>query len=498
MSRAFWRFPAVIVVSLALILTGATLGLAEDVDRQTLGLKLNGSELVMTKFPFKRVSIANPDIADVVVLSPRNLYVYGKKVGYTNIILWEENKGKTLLDVVVSLDLTGLKERIFKLYPDQHIEVHGTETGIVLTGEVAGPSIVEQVIRLAQSYLPKEGSGESRVAGTGQSGFGITNLLRVGGHQQVMLEVKFAEVRRNSTKDWQAAMGLAGLGSDFFGALGTGTLGVGNTGGLDFNPGSLLLNFAGNAANIFVNIDNFTAALQLLESEGLARTMAEPHLVTQSGQQASFLAGGEFPVPVAQDNNTITIEYKEFGVGLVFTPVVQANGKITLKVNPSVSAVASTESIPSGIQGASFNVPNLVTRKLDATVELYDGQTVAMAGLLQDDLRESINKIPGLGDLPILGSLFRSNSYINEKTDLLVAVTPHLVNPVKEGTLTFPGEYLVPPNRWEFYFEGRLEGRRDIDQPSYFDPHPMMAPETNTANAYGLEGAFGHQPVTTR
>ena len=121
-----------------------------------------------------------------------------------------------------------------------------------------------------------------------------------------------------------------------------------------------------------------------------------------------------------------------------------------------------------------------------------------MAGLLQDDLRESINKIPGLGDLPILGSLFRSNSYINEKTDLLVAVTPHLVNPVKEGTLTFPGEYLVPPNRWEFYFEGRLEGRRDIDQPSYFDPHPMMAPETNTANAYGLEGAFGHQPVTTR
>lgn len=292
-------------------------------------------------------------------------------------------------------------------------------------------------------------------------------------------------------------MGLGGLGSDFFGALGTGVLGVGADGSYNVNPGSLLLNFADNAANIFINIDNFTAALNLLETEGLARTMAEPHLVTQSGQQASFLAGGEFPVPVAQDNNTITIEYKEFGVGLVFTPIVQGNGKITLKVNPSVSQIASTESVPSGIEGAAFNVPNLVSRKLDATVELYDGQTVAMAGLLQDNLRDSINKIPGLGDLPVLGSLFRSSSYINEKTDLLIAVTPHLVNPVKEGSLTFPGEYLVPPNAWEFYLEGRLEGRRGMDQPSYFRRHDMMDMEKKTATAYGLEGAFGHQPVTT-
>jgi pilus assembly protein CpaC len=500
---------------------------AASADRQTLEVKLGGSDLITASHPVKRVTIANPDVADVVVLSPREIYVYGKQVGYTSLILWEGGEGKTLLDVVVSLDLTSLKEKIHQLYPNDNIKVYGTETGIVLSGTVAGPEVVEQVLRLTQSYFPKEGEGGKGQQGTGRSGVGITNLLTVSGNQQIMLEVKFAEVTRNSDKEWQAALGLGKLGSDFTGAAGVGSVvqpfefpsaadvqqfgltpgpaifpggGVGQSfesiphfGNLVQFPSSLLMNFAGNPANIFVNINNFTAALRFLETEGLARVLAEPRLVTQSGQEASFLAGGEFPIPVAQDVNTITIEFKEFGVALRFTPVLLSDGKISLRVAPSVSEISSTSVIPSGIVGANFVVPNLSTRKLETNVQLHDGQTLAIAGLLQDNLRESVEKIPGLGDLPILGSLFRSTNYRQQKTDLLIAVTPHIVKPVKEGSIEFPGEYMKPPNRYEFYLEGRLEGRRDDVSAMSRHEFTGAIPASRTS---GLEGDFGYQPVS--
>lgn len=502
----------------------SSLSLATEVERQTLELKLGGSDLIKTFHPFKRVSIADPAVADVVALSPKELYVYGKKVGYTSMILWEEGKGKTLVDVVVSLDLTALKKKLHDLYPNQQIEVYGTETGVVLSGTVSGPEIVEQVIRLTQSYLPTEakGSGTSS-GGSGRSKSGITNLLKVGGIQQVMLEVKFAEVRRDSAKDWQAALGLGKLGSDFTGAAGVGQVlqpldiisgngilpgGIpaeivgGVTNGLAQDTGSLLLNFAGNAANIFVNVDNLTTALTFLEGEGLARLLAEPRLLTQSGQEASFLAGGEFPIPVQQGGTAaaaggITIEFKEFGVGLVFTPVVLSDGKISLRVAPSVTAITSSSIIPSGIEGANFIVPSLSTRKLETTVQLHDGQTLALAGLLQDNITEEVTKIPGLGDIPILGSLFRSSSFQQDKTDLLVTVTPHLVKPEKEGAISYPGEYLQPPNAFEFYLEGRLEGLRSAYASPGLPEHPFTPTPMAMESEGGMEGEVGHEPVTS-
>jgi pilus assembly protein CpaC len=493
------------------------LSFAAEAERRTLELKLGGSELIKTSHPFRRVSLADPTIADVVVLSPTEIYIFGKKVGYTSMILWEADKGKTLLDVTVSLDLTALKGKLHDLYPDQQIQVYGTETGVVLSGTVSGPEVVEQVLRLTQTYLPKESTGKKGGEGTGRSGTGITNLLKVGSIQQVMLEVKFAEVRRDSNRDWQAALGLGGLGSDFTGAAGIGsvlqpfdiisgpgllpggfpvTVQNGVIDGLAQNTGSLLLNFADNPANIFVNIDNFTAAFRFLEGEGLARLLAEPRLVTQSGQEASFLAGGEFPIPVSQDEDTITIEYKEFGVGLVFTPIVLSDGKISLRVAPSVSAITTTSVIPTGIQGADFIVPSLSTRKLESTVQLYDGQTLALAGLLQDNINESVRKIPGLGDLPILGSLFRSSSFQQEKTDLLITVTPHLIKPGRENSISYPGEYFQIPNRFEFYLEGRLEGRRSPNDPSAFGRHSFAQQMVPVSDQGGLEGEFGNQPVT--
>jgi pilus assembly protein CpaC len=505
--RPLFQGGALLLV-LFLVFSGSAFAQTEH---KTLELKMGGSDLIKTSYPFKRVSIADPSVADVVVLSPSEIYVYGKKVGYTSIMLWEAGKGRTLLDVVVSLDLTALKEKLHQLYPNQQIEVYGSETGVVLSGTVSGPEIVDQVLRLTQNFLPKAAEKGGGRRGAGRSSMTVTNLLKVGGIQQVMLEVKFAEVTRDSGKDWQAGMGLANTGN-FIGAASAGGGSVLNSGNISTNfpfpglapgaTGSLLLNFADNPANVFVNIDNFTAALNLLETEGMARILAEPRLVTQSGQEASFLAGGEFPIPVPQSGSggstTITIEYKEFGVSLRFTPVVLSDGKISLRVAPSVSEIASVSQIPSGISGATFNVPDLNTRKLETTVQLYDGQTLALAGLLQDNLREDVKKIPGLGDIPILGQLFRSTGYTRNRTDLLVAVTPHLVKPVKEGSLHFPGEKMRVPNAFEFYLEGRLEGRRSANDVSAFGQHDFSMPGPLPWKKGGLEGSFGTQPVSAQ
>jgi len=454
--------------------------------------------LIKTTAHFTQVSVANPKVADVVVLSSNELYVYGLKPGYTSLVFWDKKTGKTVLDVVVSLDLTSLKEHLHELYRGQDIGVYGTESGVVLTGTVTGPEVVDQVLRLTQAYLPKLAEDDKGVApsSTGRSGLGITNLLHVGGIQQVMLEVQFAEVTRTKGKDLQAALGLKGVGDSVTAALGVGGMSVGSNGTLTgasaVSAGSVLLNFANfatNPANIFVNIDDFTAALRLLEDEGLAKILAEPRLVTQSGQEASFLAGGEFPIPTVDAQGNVDIQFKEFGVSLQFTPTIMSNGLIGLRVAPTVSEVSSTTEITTGNNTSTFVVPNLSTRKLESTVQLYDGQTIALAGLLQDTSRGNLSKVPWLGDIPILGALFRSQAFEQSKTDLLVAVTPHLVKPMPEGSLRFPGDTMTPPGRVAYYLFGRLEGK------------PMAAPKAphdftvqgqpQEPEKGGLEGAFG-------
>jgi pilus assembly protein CpaC len=249
--------------------------------------------------------------------------------------------------------------------------------------------------------------------------------------------------------------------------------------------GDLFVNFAGlnSTANVLLNIDDFTLAMQFLESEDLARILAEPRLVTQSGQEASFLAGGEYPYQTVSDQD-VNINFKEFGVGLKFTPIVQSDGMITLRVSPSVSEITQLVETSTGPQ------PVLSSRKLNTTVNLRDGQTLALAGLLQDDLREIVTKVPMLGDIPILGTLFRSSSYQQKKTDLLIAVTPHIIKPVREGDISFPGEYVKPPNRLEFYLEGRLEGRRSAEDQSQLSQHSFGM--GSAAASGGMEGSFGH------
>jgi len=477
---------------------------AAEIERLTLDVNVGGSELVEIQQPSRKMKIliSNQDIIGARPLRANliNVYNLGKKVGYSRVTVWDDYKRevRAIIDVNVSLDVTPLKQKLHQLYPTQDIKVHSSESGIVLSGIVSGPEVMEQVLRLARTFLPPKAEGERSEEDTGKSGDGITNLMSVGGIQQVMLEVKFAEVSRTSGRDLQAAFGFDGISDSDAAAGGIGDLGVGSDGsatGATF--GSLLLNFANfadNPANIFVKISDFSAALTFLETEGLARLLAEPRLITQSGQEASFLAGGEFPIPVP-DEDGITIEYKEFGVALVFTPIVLSDGKISLRVAPSVSDISSSSSIPAGIAGADFIVPNLVTRKLETTVQLYDGQTLALGGLLQDNMRESVRQIPVLGDLPIIGALFRSTSYQQEKTDLLISVTPHLVMANKEGTIKYPGESMQLPNRYEFYLEGRLEGRRPLDDSNSSSGH-RFNPTLPTTDQGGLEGSFGYEPVT--
>ena len=493
---------------LAWLLILALPATAAETARSSLELNVGGVHIFEPTAPVTRASVTNPDIADIVILAPKELYAYGKALGGTTVILWEEGNGKRLLDISVVLDLLPLKKKLHELYPREEIKVHGSETGIVLSGTVSSPEVMEQVLRLARGFLPKIAEAKEAGSGTGISGGGITNLLKIGGIQQVLLEVKFAEVSRTSQKTFQAGLGLDGLGNDLTGALGTAAvlrpienvfvhgnfpsapegsaIFSGAIDGLIQNPGSLFMNFADNAANIFVNIDNFNAALELLETEGLARILAEPRLVTQSGKEASFLAGGEFPIPVAQELGEISITFKEFGVSLRFTPIVLDDGRISLRVAPSVSQISSASTVPAGIVGANFIVPTFSTRKLDTTVELHDGQTLALAGLLQDELREQVTKIPGLGDIPVLGALFRSSSYQQEKTDLLIAVTPRLARPVPRGTLKFPGDDMRAPGALEFYLEGRLEGKH---------PRQVAGGSAQLEKSGGLEGEFGSQPI---
>jgi len=481
--------------------------------------------------PLKRIIVGAPDMIHVDVISKDEIILVGRSMGQSKILLRDDMGNTTTLNVFVSPDVSLLKRRINQLFPNQDIKIYSNANGVILGGTVTGAEIIEQVLRVASQVLaaptgrgPKPikvgdnvkkaaekdelatviaqrqiisattgDEDEGGVASTGTSSSQIINLMKVGGPQQVMLEVKFAEVSRKSGRDLQAAFKLGGLSNDFGGAVGVNPIGIPSIGGTPSLPslaGDLFVNLAGLAgtANIFVNIDNFSLAMQFLEEESLARLLAEPRLVTLSGQEASFLAGGEFPYQTTDGNLNVSVDFKEFGVGLKFTPIVGSDGMVTLRVNPSVSEIVELVQTTTGPQ------PVLSTRKLTTTVRLRDGQTLVLAGLLQDDLREIVSKVPMLGDIPILGALFRSSSYQEKKTDLMVAVTPHIVKPVREGDISFPGEFIKAPTRMEFYLEGRLEGRRTAEDPSLLSQHSFSSEVA--LDGGGMEGDFGHTETT--
>lgn len=423
------------------------------------------SAIIEISIPVKRVSLADEEIADALVLTPQQIYLTGKVVGITRLTLWDEtDKVITFLDIEVSPEISRLKEKLHEIFPyEEDIRITATHKSISLSGTVSSTLILSQVLSLAQAYASE---GKSQ----------INNFLQVGGVHQVMLEVRIAEMSRTTRKR---------LGINFAYATQSGKFGVQRIDGLLTPTLEGPLEFATevNLLLRFLRHDTtWTFFIDAIKDEGLLKILAEPTLITLSGKTAYFLAGGEFPVPVPQSgtSDTITIEYKPFGVGLNFTPTVLSNGKISMEISPEVSELDF--SIGVNLQG--FTIPGIITRRVSTVVELADGQSFAIAGLLNDKIRENVRKYPFLGDIPIIGSLFRSSQFVKEERELIVIVTPHIVRPLDKAKQTLPIDQYIEPNDIEFYLFGRLEG---IKLPSFSASNTL-----DQKNKGGLEGKFGH------
>ena len=446
---------------------------------QSLDLTVGTSKIIETPKKFKRASLAEPEVADTIVLSTNQVYVTAKKLGTTTLTLWgQDGKVSNVLQVRVTPDVTRLKEQIHALLPDEpDIKIMASNEHITVAGNVTNVEALNKALVLAEPFAPKK----------------IMNLMQVGGVQQVMMEVKIAEMQRGLLKRLGVNFTRQQLTNNF--DVSIGTLNDLTSFEQDEQTG-VFETFVNGATNVFLGFetgkDAWTVVLDLLKQHGLSKSLAEPTLITESGQPASFLVGGEFPVPIPQTFNTLSIRFKEFGVGLKFTPTVLSKDRISLVVNPEVSEL----DFANGIQLAGFQVPSLVTRRVKTVVELGDGQSFAIAGMLQDNIRETIAKYPVLGDIPILGALFRSTSFEKNETELIVIVTPHLVKPLNVVEQTLPTDHYLEPNDFELMLMGYLEGvypENHVPRPS--EAYQVGEPKMATRVPYGkggIEGVFGH------
>jgi pilus assembly protein CpaC len=451
---------------------------------QILRLKVGHSKVLRTPFALTRISVADPDVADLILINEREIYINALAPGTTNISMWGKSRFSSAT-VTVEADLTLLKEKLHQILPKEKIGAEAAGDAIVLSGEVSGPVAQSTALALA---LPYAGGKKDKVV----------NVMHVGGVQQVMLEVRVAEINRLIAER---------IGINFNALAPQGNFGVNQINSLA-PISSLVRAFTAPGTGLSASTTTFTQGLStglsalggwtaagtlwtvfldLLKQQNLGRVLAEPNLVTTSGQKASFLAGGEFPIPVPQSGvggaATITIEFKKYGVQLDFTPVVLNDGKIAVKVHPIVSELDFSNSI--NIE--SFVVPGLLTREMDTHVEVQDGQTFSIAGLLQDTSRNIINKFPVLGDIPVLGTLFRSTQYQKKETELVALVTPHLVKPMPPGAARLPTDKWIDPSDVDVYLLGLEQGRQK--------PAPAPTPTPAPASTAPLPPGFGHQSL---
>lgn len=430
-------------------------------------IMLNKSQVLQTRVPYKRVSVAQPDIADVNPIGATSILVTGKKVGSTQIIVWDDQDRSQVMDVVVGFDLQELQDQLTKQFPTSKIEASTSGNTIMLTGRAPSLQVAEQAKLIASGYSDK-----------------VTSFIEVSGGQQVMLQVRFAEVSRAAVQN----LGFSGFITDGTFELGS-VNGAGRPvqGSTDIDAGVTVFGRGEFGAMAFEYY------LSALRQNNLLRVLAEPNLVTMSGEKASFLAGGEFPIPVPQEGQgggtTITVEYKEFGVRLNFVPIVLGDGRIRMEVRPEVSELDFTNAVFFN----GFRIPALTTRNVDTTVELMEGQTLAIAGLLNNRVTANKEVVPLLGDIPVLGSLFRSVRYERRETELVVLVTPRLVDGMNPNEVPpLPGQAWRHPNEAELLLMADIGGEiKAVDDrtpaPRYVgqhgfapvaEPAPAPAPET--------------------
>ncbi|MBE0453816.1 MAG: type II and III secretion system protein family protein [Roseovarius sp.] len=413
-----------------------------------LSVSMNRAIVVESDVPFAELSIANPAIADFSTLSDRTIYVLGKTPGRTTLTLFD-GAGKliTNIDVHVNTDVAEFKERLRQILPGENIEVRTANDGIVLSGTVSSPARLQRALDLAERYAPER----------------VSNLMSVSGKQQVMLKVRFAEMQRSVSKALSTSLSLGALsnrnGSNVnqFGlagaGLGPGQIGTGR-GPVTLGPGSIGGETAAGTAFIGFDIGatEIGILLEALETKGVVRTLAEPNLTALSGQEASFLAGGEFPIPVAQDRDTLTVDFKKFGVELKFIPRVVDDGIINLELAAAVSSVDPSNSITS----SGLTLPGFRRRDTSTTVAMRDGESFAIAGLLQDDFTDNNAQVPWLGDLPVLGALFRSADFQRNQSELVIIVSAHLVSPTRGDALALPTDRVRLPTEADLFLRGRV------------------------------------------
>jgi pilus assembly protein CpaC len=422
-------------------------------------MEVGQSRILQMANAIGRVSVANPDVADVKVITPTEIQITASKVGTTHLSVWDKSDRAYVMDVRVTRNLEDLRKQLKDLFPGESIDVTAAGDLVVLSGEVGDVRLPQRAVEVAQLTSER-----------------VANLIRVRGNQQVQLEVRFAEVSRSGLRE----MGLnffyqdpRRIGGMFSPETSTGQFiprepqnqppfmpGTGSQPGSEVIPHGLpgvqQGPFTGSFNLFFSNRPGFpfSAMLSLLVQNGLAKTLAEPTLVAMSGQEAKFLAGGELPIPFVSGLGNVTVEWKKFGIQLVFTPTVIADDTIHLKMATEVSEPDPLLAVSIG----GFTIPGLQSRQSETTVRLKDGQSFAIAGLLSDKTRSLVKKVPLLGDIPILGALFRSTNYQREETELLVVVTTRLVRPLAPHEVPpMPGDDEVnDPDDFELFMLGRL------------------------------------------
>ncbi len=461
-----------LVMSALLMIGGAASAAPTDASsaaRKALSVNVDRGVSLSFKEPATSVFIASPDIADVQVMSPTTVMIFGKRTGETTFIA-TDSSGHTLEErtIYVTQDLSALRHDLDLAIPGNKIHATALPKGIVLTGDAKDPATVADAQKIAMRYLSADGE--------------IINRVRVSGSNQIQIRVRFAEVQRNIDNSLGINWGnLANVGGFAFG-LASGVSGIGSGASiLSSRPNNSTL----NAPNDVIGISrtgghyNVNALIDALAQDGLITILAEPNLTAMSGETANFLAGGEFPITIPQGNGTISIEFKSYGISLAFTPTLINDDRISLHVKPEVSELTTVGAVTIN----NNIVPALTTRRAETTVEVASGQSFAIAGLLDNSQSQTVNKYPLLGDLPVLGALFRSDSFQNGQTELVIIITPYIVRPSGNQQLALPTDGLAPPTEADRYLSQRYSSSNPKARPQSGDPvavpeAPATAPVT--------------------
>nr|WP_254700059.1 pilus assembly protein N-terminal domain-containing protein [Trinickia violacea] len=409
----------------------------------TVVVPLGKSMLVPTDEPVRNRTLGNPAIAQATMVSPQRLYILGQSVGTTNMIIQGRSGACQIIDVVVNVDAGGLQASLSQLMPNErNIRVSTAANNLVLLGRVSSAQAAQEALDIAKAYTQSSGTDDPSKSG------GVLNMMTVDSPQQVMLEVKVAEVSKTLIDQLGSSLTLQGGFGSWTGSLVSTLLSGAST---------ILTGTKSNNLPISMSID-------AQKTDNLTKILAEPNLVTITGQEASFLAGGRVFIPVPQSNanggTTITLQEEEFGVGLKFTPTVLGNGRINLKVAPEVSELSPTGVTVTATGTSSTAIlPLINTRRASTTVQMNDGESFAIGGLISNNVTGALKAFPGLGELPIIGALLRSTSFQQDRTELVFVVTPHLIKPLPNQNYPLPTDSFTQPNEADVYATGDMEGR---------------------------------------